>query len=408
MYRPCMASTISHRAKNLLSHAPLPPYLDAHFARRDDPDYIGLCVAENKLVWDLLRYRLTAPRPDIPHQAICYDEMVGSYRFREQLSEFMGRTFLGRIVPAEHIAVLAGTGSVLEILFHNIADPGDGILVPTPSYAGFWADLETRDRLKIVPVHTTITDDFTLTEGLLDTAYESAGRPIRALLYTNPDNPTGKVRGADEIEMVIDWTERRGIHLVLDEVYALSIHGDTPFVSGVSLLPSLGDRIHALWAFSKDFGASGLRCGVLITENVDLMRAVDALGYWALVSGDTQHMLGEMISDSPWVDAYIEAMRSGLRDSYAAVSAALSTAGVPSVAAGGGFFVLCDFRQFLSEPTWEAEEALWQRMLEEANVNLTPGAACHIVEPGFMRICFATEPRGVVVEAVERIERVLR
>jgi len=410
-----MAAKLSARAQGLLDHAPMPRYLHAHFERLEDaydPEtnpggYIGLCVAENKLVWDLLRPRLTAARPNLPHDAICYDEMIGSRHFRKQLSEFMGRTFLGREFDPSQIAVLAGTGSVLEILFHNLADPGDAVLVPTPSYAGFWADLETRDELTIIPVHTSSADGFTLTEDLLDEAFESSGRPVKALLYTNPSNPTGVIASPEEIEMVVRWTERRGIHLVLDEVYALSIHGGTTFVSGATLRPSLGDHIHVLWAFSKDFGSSGLRCGVLITENDDLMRTIDALGYWALVSGDTQHVLGEMISDRHWVDGYIETMQTRLGDSYTAVIAALDEASISYYPADGGYFFLSDLREFMADQTWEAEDALWRRILQEANVNVTPGSACHNGEPGFFRLCFATEPTDTVVAAVRRLGEVL-
>lgn len=411
-----MSAPLSERGRRLADNAPMSGYITAHFERIEDrydpesnPDgYIGLCVAENKLVWDLLRPRLTAPRPNIPHGAICYDAMIGSLHFREQLSEFMGRTFLGRRFDPAHIATLAGTGSVLEILFHNLADPGDAVLVPTPSYTGFWSDLETRDELHIVPVHTSSADGFTLTEQLLDAAFDTSDRPIKALLYTNPSNPTGAIASTDEIDMVIGWTKRHGIHLVLDEVYALSIHGVTPFVSGATRLESLGDHVHVLWAFSKDFGSSGLRCGVLVTENEDLMASVDALAYWAAVSGDTQHVLGEMISDTNWVDHYLATMRSRLADSYEAATAALTAHEIPFVPAQGAYFFLVDFRRYLQEQTWEAEDALWHQLLDEANVNLTPGSACRNGEPGFLRLCFATEPKEAVVAAIDRIATLLR
>jgi aspartate/methionine/tyrosine aminotransferase len=410
-----MTPELSARGQGLLDRAPMPDYLHAHFDRLDDhydadtnPDgYIGVCVAENKLVWDLLRPKLTAARPSLPHKAICYDEMIGSRYFREQLSAFMSRTFLKREFDPAHIAVMAGTGSVLEIVFHNLADSGDAVLVPTPSYAGFWADLETRDELNIVPVHTRSADGFTLTEALLDAAFESSERPVKALLFTNPSNPLGTIASVEELEMVMRWTEQRGIHLVLDEVYALSIHGDAEFVSGAAVRPILGDHIHILWAFSKDFGSSGLRCGVLITENEELMRSVDALAYWSVVSGDTQHILGEMISDTEWVDDYLVRMRQGLSDSYAAVTAALDEEGIGYVPAEGAYFLLCDLRGYLDAETFEAEDALWRRILDEANVNVTPGSACRNGEPGFMRLCFATEPKETVVTAVRRLGKLL-
>ena len=72
-----------------------------------------------------------------------------------------------------------------------------------------------------------------------------------------------------------------------------------------------------------------------------------------------------------------------------------------------GIFVLCDMRGFLDEPTWEAENALWRHVLERANVNVTPGSACRIVEPGFMRLCYAAEPVDRVLAGIERIGRLL-
>ena len=193
-------ASLSRRARGMLEGQAAPGYLGAHFSRSADPyhptrnpnGYIGLCVAENKLVADLVAARLDAAEP-VPLEVLGYDAMTGARRFRRQLGRFMGRTFLGRELPPERISVLAGAGSVLEILFHALGDPGDGVLVPTPSYAGFWLDLELRNRLAIVPVHTRADDGFRLTPGLLDRAADGAGRPVKALLFTNPDNPLGRV-----------------------------------------------------------------------------------------------------------------------------------------------------------------------------------------------------------------------
>ena len=405
---------LSTRARSLLESAPRHEYILEHYERAadafhatDNPDgYIGLAVAENKLVWGLLEPKLTAPR-SVPGGAVCYDSMIGSIEFRTRIGEFLERTFIGRPVSVEHMAVLGGAGSVLELLFFMLADPGDGVLVPTPSYAGFWSDLETRDELSIIPVHTRADTGFRLTTAHLDAALAAADRPVKVLLYTNPSNPLGTIAPASEITDVIEWGATNGVHVVIDEIYALSVHGAAPFVSAASLAPSLPRHVHLVWAFSKDFGMSGMRCGVLVTEDERVMEAVDALAYWAAVSGDTQHILGEMIRDEAWVDAYLAGMRSALATSYRAVSTALMGAGIGHIPAAAGFFLLADFRRFLDEPTWEAEARLWRRVVDEANVNITPGSACRIAEPGFMRICFATEPADTVVTAIRRIAAVL-
>ena len=413
-----MSSTIprvSRRAQGLLSGEAVPEYLQRHAEGLCDPydpaansgGYIGLCEAENRLVGEMVADRLhRAPRA--PASALGYDDMTGSVRFREQLGRFMGRSFLGREFGPDEIAVLAGAGSVLEMLFYALGDPGDGVLVPTPSYAGFWLDLELRAGLHIVPVHRSIDDGFRLSPELLDRAAADAGRPLKAVLITSPDNPLGTVMAPEEIERVLEWAAARGLHVVFDEIYALSVFGGRGFTSCSALRPALGDHLHVVWAFSKDFGASGLRCGVLVSENRSVHAVFDALAYWACCSGRTQHALGDMISDEAWVETYLRTMRQQLGAAHSRLAAALDAGGIRHVPAEAGVFVLLDLRSHLAAPTWEAEHALWLEILEQARVNLTPGAACRGGEPGFFRLCYAGSPPETVEVAVRRIAALLR
>ena len=69
---------------------------------------------------------------------------------------------------------------------------------------------------------------------------------------------------------------------------------------------------------------------------------------------------------------------------------------------------MLDLRSYLTEQTWEAEHELWLRILDEAKVNLTPGAACHVGEPGFIRLCYAGLPTATMEIGVERLVRALR
>ncbi len=405
---------LSRRGEALASSRPMPAYVDEHFARVEDawdaasnPDgYVSMCVAENKLVWDLLEPKMAAGR-NVSASVVAYDAMTGTTSFREALAGLLERRVLGRPVDPEHIITLAGSGTVLEMLFYTIADPGEGVLIPTPSYAGFWPDLETRDGLAVVPVHTSSETGFELTTDLLDAAVAGSAVPVRALLFTSPNNPLGRVYTPEQLDEVLEWTEKNNIHLVLDELFALSVFGEATFVSGAGRRPALGDRTHLVWAFSKDFAASGLRCGVLVSENEGVRRAVDGLAYWAAVSGDTQFVLEQMIVDDAWVGGFIAENGRRLGRAYAAVTAALDTASIPYVGAEAGLFFLCDLRPFMDTVTWDDEAELWRWLLETVNVNLTPGADCHIGEPGFMRLVFASEPTDAVVAGIERMGRAL-
>ena len=154
--QPDSVQALARRGAQLATESPMADYIVEHFQRSSVGDgaepYIPLCIAENSQLHDLVLPRLRAAA-EVPERVLGYDAMIGAEEFRTQLGAFMGRTFLGRCFPPEQIAVMAGAGTVLENVFYALADPGDAVLVPTPSYAGFWTDLETRNGLSIVPVH---------------------------------------------------------------------------------------------------------------------------------------------------------------------------------------------------------------------------------------------------------------
>ncbi len=406
---------LSQRAQALVDAPPLAEYILEHFRRAEDgyhpdtrPDgYIPLCIAENARRTDDLLGRLHRYVPQVTTGSLGYDAMVGNVTFRRHLADYLGRAFLGRTFAPEHLVVLAGAGTILEQLFFTLGDPGDAVLVPTPSYAGFWADLETRDDLLIHPVHRREEDGFALTVEGLERAYDACPRPVKALLFTNPDNPLGHVASAEAVGAVYDWAVDKGIHVVFDEIYALTAFGERPFRSIASVRPSLGENAHIVWAFSKDFGASGLRCGVLVSENEAVVRAVDQLAYWGACSGHSQQLLSAFVNDADAVDAFVSDMRDDLRLTYRRLTTKLDEAGIRYLEADACFFLLCDLRDRLEAPTFEAEHTLWRRLLDEAAVNLTPGRACRIPEPGFFRLCYAGIDDQALDVALDRIRTVL-
>lgn len=404
------APKLSTRGRLLVESPAMPAYLLEHFARSASPyhpqsephGYIPMCVAENKLVWDLLEPMVNAPR-GTPPEGLGYADMVGPLELRQDLATFLGTHVLGRPVDAEHVAVLAGAGSILEVLFYALADRGEGVLVPTPSYAGFWMDLEVRDELRVIPVHARADTGYQVTLEHLDAAVKASDVPVRALLFTTPNNPLGTVYSPEDLEIILDWAETRDIHVVFDEIYALSVFGDRPFTSVATLREKLGDKVHIVWAFSKDFAASGLRVGVLVSENPGVLGVMNALSYWSACSGDTLQLVRKMVTDPGWLEAYLDGMRSRLAAARGIVEEVVGAHGIPIIPGSAAFFAFLDLREFLATPTWEAEEALWRRLLEEANVNLTPGAATRSAEPGLFRLCFASVPEEVLRIGLTRL-----
>ena len=170
------------------------------------------------------------------------------------------------------------------------------------------------------------------------------------------------------------------------------------------------------------------------------------VAYFAAVSNDTQEVLAGVLEDLPWVDCYLAGNRALLAGLAAGVQRAAARCGkeagwqalllrvfprtcfalmpaprvgLPCLPASAGMFVWLDLRAPLrafiaslartrtgphaltcteGPPTWEDEEAFHRAIVERARVVLTPGAACHALEPGFARCCFAwMGPKSVEV-----------
>lgn len=379
----------------------LSPYLLAGMERAADPGFVNLAVAENLQQSARVLARM-ASAPAVPAEALAYGDLSGTLALREALAGAIGRELFGRPVDPDHLVVMAGASPVIEALGNAIGDPGEGILVPTPSYAGFWPDLQVRPGLEVVEVPTSASDGWALTPERLAAAVEGAEVPVRALLLTNPDNPRGQVRPESEVRAVVGWALDAGLHVIADEVYGMTTFDGGPFPSVGRLWGELPDRLHVVWALSKDLGMSGSRVGVLVTADEAVRQAAGLQALWSGVGGHLQHLVTHLLGDAAWLAEHLAVTREGLRDVTSRAGELLTGAGVPFGTPTAGFFVLADLRGFLPEATWQAEEDLWRRVLEGANVNLTPGSALRAAEPGWFRLCLAAHPPGVVLDALTR------
>lgn len=103
----------------------------------------------------------------------------------------------------------------------------------------------------------------------LESATLRAQRPIKGLLFTNPQNPIGQCYPEEVIKGVINFCHERKIHFIADEIYALSAFSSSdiaepvPFISTLQIdVEGMGcdlSRVHTIWSISKDLGSGGLR-----------------------------------------------------------------------------------------------------------------------------------------------------
>jgi hypothetical protein len=204
--------------------------------------YIPLCVAENRLIVDILAERFmqvgTATAIFSDSQVYFYSSFLGMPVTREAAAYFLARRFLfpdevdlnpdralTHIQP-RHVAIGAGGAALLNNLFFLLGDTGDACLIPRPYYAAFENDIQFS--AGVVPVGIYQQDAIagpTLQE--LDTAYNQAVAQNHApkfILLTNPNNPLGTVYSPQVMLQIIQWARQRKLHTIVDEIYALGVH----------------------------------------------------------------------------------------------------------------------------------------------------------------------------------------
>ena len=397
--------TLSSRGHN--PQAPLSEYRRRLLNYFADPSassaVINLSVAENRLVLPLLE-QLLSKIPQVPVKRLTYDYFHGDESARATIAKFLTK-HLGP-VDKENVVLLNGAGSAIDLLGTMICEEDETCLVPAPGYAGYRRLLRGRAGVNCVFV---ATDDDEgeglphLTLGKLDDALERVPGRVNVVMIPSPDNPTGKVYSREFIKSLIQWARSRQIHLVFDEVYALSVHGDVEGISALSVLQEIGfgDDVHVVWSFSKDFGMSGLRMGVLVTQNEQMLNNIkNNLSYFSVVSRQSQWLVEQLVNMEKDVKSFLHENRTMLRIAYKKVTNVLDRIQIPYVPAQAGLFVWVDLREFVMSEVRELD--IWEKLCE-GGVMLTPGRECQGTHEGFFRLCFGAVDEQSLEEAMERL-----
>jgi hypothetical protein len=138
--------------------APATPYLEAFLMGLQYPcdpssrpdGYIAFCMAENKLVFDVLAERLMQPGTATvafsDSTVYCYNSFLGIPVARQAAAYFIAKRFLApdqglASINPEHIGICAGAAGVLNSLFYLLGERGDACLIPAPYYAAFENDM---------------------------------------------------------------------------------------------------------------------------------------------------------------------------------------------------------------------------------------------------------------------------
>ncbi|XP_034625506.1 probable inactive 1-aminocyclopropane-1-carboxylate synthase-like protein 2 [Trachemys scripta elegans] len=394
-------------------------HADKYDEDKNPSGIINFGTSENKLCFDLMSKRLTQSDMNLMEPPLLqYPDWKGHMFLREEVARFL--TYYCKApapLKAENVIVLNGCGSLFSALATVLCDPGEAVLIATPFYGGITQSLFLYGNVKLVYAYLdskitgTSTRPFQLTVDKLEKALQDArseGVGVKALILLNPQNPLGDIYSLSELRDYLEFAKRHELHVIVDEIYMLSVFDESATFHSVLGMDRLPDpqRTHVMWGISKDFAVSGIRFGTLYTENQDVANAVASLCYFHGVCGPVQYKVAQLLRDRDWINqVYLRANHARLKAAHTYVTDELKTLGVPFLNRNAGFFVWIDFRKYLRTGTFEEEMLLWRRFLDN-KVLLSCGKAFECSEPGWFRIIFADKTHRLQL-GMQRIRRVL-
>uniref|UniRef100_A0A671M710 1-aminocyclopropane-1-carboxylate synthase-like protein 1 n=1 Tax=Sinocyclocheilus anshuiensis TaxID=1608454 RepID=A0A671M710_9TELE len=376
-------------------------HANVHDENSNPHGIINLGTSENKLCFDLLQKRLM--RPDmlqIEPAILQYPDWKGHSFLREEVAKFLSDyCHSPKPLKPKNVVVMNGCGSLFSALAATLCDPEDAILIPSPFYGVITEDVDLYSSVKLhhVPLYSQPTGSdvrpFQLTVEKLENSLKEAkkeGLNIKALILLNPHNPLGEVYSSEEMISFLEFAKMHKLHVLVDEIYMLSVFNKTDTFRSVLSLDGLPDpqRTHIMWGVSKDFAMSGMRVGMVYSENRDLVQALDQLGCFHGVPGPTQYQMAQLLRDRgthflPGFVNVLSVFHSMADSQFPYISSCL----------------------YLSEKTFAEELSLWRCFLKH-KVLLSCGQAFSCVSPGWFRIIFTDQLHKLKL-GVQRIKNAL-
>ena len=223
-------------------------------------------------------HHLNIGQPDIPTPPAFFDAVrhyrsdVLSYAPSPGVPEYMAAVQryyqrIGAPLAEEDILATTGGSEALQMVMCCLLDEGDEILIPEPFYPNYDTFVHVAGG-NIRPIHSSPEEGYRY-------AQRQRIEPLihertRAILITNPGNPTGTVLTPEEMTVIADIAKKHGLFLVADEVYREFVYSGEP-LSTFLTLPGLEENLIVVDSVSKRFSACGARVGALISRNRDFL-----------------------------------------------------------------------------------------------------------------------------------------
>ena len=291
----------------------------------------------------------------------------------------------GMPMTADRVVITSGTSEGIELALTALAESGDEVLVPTPTYPLYTAVLA---KIGARPVFYR-TDAARGWQPDLDHVRSLVNPRTRALVVIDPNNPTGATYPAETRKALLEIADARNLPLLADEVYAdLAFDGPVPAIASLNT----DAPVITFSSLSKAYLAPGWRAGWMAVARTERLDGV--------LAGVKKLADGRLCSTGPMEHALVAAL-TGDRSHQAAFRAALheravlshqrlnAIDGIRSVMPSAAFYAMPQ----VALPAGVTDEDYVLGLLRETGVLCVYGSGFG-TDPadGFFRVVFLASP----------------
>lgn len=168
------------------------------------------------------------------------------------------------------VLITNGGSEALLFALTTLCDAGDDILMAEPYYANYNSFFKMLE-INVSAVRTYAEDGFHLPS--IEEIEKAITKKTKAILISNPGNPTGTVYTEDEMERIAELAKKHDFYIISDEVYREFTYGGRKAIS-FATFKGIEDRIILVDSISKRYSACGARIGCLISKNKEFIEEV--------------------------------------------------------------------------------------------------------------------------------------
>jgi len=309
-----------------------------------------------------------------------YTAVPGIVELRQAIASKLAKENHISYTP-EEIVVGVGTKQLLYHSFQVLCNPGDEVLVPTPTWSTYIEQIKLSGA---IPVIIPLKTPFKLRAVDIQKYFTPK---TKAIILNSPSNPTGATIDLIELQKIAELAVKHNFWVISDEIYEKIIY-DGKHTSIASLNPQIKNRTITINGFSKAYAMTGWRIGYAAGPK-EIIAGFTALQGQTTsnTSSISQHAALAALQGS---QSTVKKMCRQFAQRRKLVLAELAKcASLEVLNPEGAFYVFISIKKLLNK-NYPTSTAWCQALLEEAHVAVVPGEAFEA--PGFFRLSFAASP----------------